>query len=410
MNWKKTKNSSILVTLTALILSFTLTPLSAKDTCIECHITKSSPENKAKVDPVELKNSVHRNLICNDCHGEISYPHTDIKRVDCSKCHGSENAKYIRSTHGKALLSGAEDAPLCTTCHGSHNITKLKRLTIPEICFSCHSDRTIEQKYNLPGIEFIQAYRNSVHGRAIYNLGLINAPVCSNCHNSHLILPPDDPSSSIYRKNIPELCGRCHTSEKQEYLSSIHGRAIEKNVKEAPICIDCHGEHTISIVTDPNSTVSPKNLPNTCSKCHDNVALAEKFGFKSKRFTTYLNTFHGVANVYGSTTVANCSSCHGYHSILPSSDPRSPTHPDNIPRTCGKCHPSAGINFAKGPVHVEAIPTVSKPAYYVRTFYKWFIGILCVMFLIHIIVDYAGYRKKKRSFAKEIKIDEYEKP
>ncbi len=347
---------------------------------------------------------------CTDCHDVLSYPHKEIKPVNCTECHENETSEYVNSIHGKSSASGSGDAPSCKTCHGTHGITKLTRLMIPDICISCHSDRTIEEKYNLPGIEFIQAYRNSVHGKAVYNLGLINAPVCSNCHSSHLVLPPDDPSSPIHRKNIPELCGKCHSSEKQEYLNSIHGTAIQKNVKEAPVCIDCHGEHTISIVTDPNSRVSPKNLPNTCSKCHDNVAFAEKFGFKSKRFTTYLNTFHGVANIYGSTTVANCASCHGYHSILPSSDPRSSTHPDNIPKTCGRCHPGAGINFAKGPVHVEATPEVSKPTYYVRTFYKWFIGALCFMFLIHIIVDYAGYRKKKKSFAKEIRIDEDEKP
>ncbi len=391
-----------------LVFSFVSFPAFSKDyRCIECHVGEKS---KKKIEVQELKRSIHKGLGCTDCHGDIFYPHKGVKHVDCSQCHEKETTDYLKSVHGKSASAGTEDAPLCTTCHGNHEITKLNRLMIPEVCLNCHSDRTIEKKYNLPGIEFIQAFRNSVHGRALYNLGLINAPVCSNCHNSHLVLPHDDQSSSIHKKNIPELCGRCHLSEKQEYLNSIHGIAFQENLKEAPVCIDCHGEHTISVITDPNSRISPKNLPNTCSKCHDNVAIAEKFGFKSKRFTTYLNTFHGVANVYGLTTVANCSSCHGYHSVLPSSDPRSATHPENIPETCGKCHPGAGINFAKGPVHVEAIPTVSKPVYYVRTFYKWFIGILCVMFLIHMIVDYAGYRKKKKSFAKEIKIDEYEKP
>jgi predicted CXXCH cytochrome family protein len=408
MKQKKNENRNNLLSpiIIALFISFISVPSFPKDNvCTECHLTE---KGKKRIDIKELKMSVHKDTGCTDCHGDLSYPHTEKKHVDCSQCHEEETADYTKSVHGKSAVTG--DTPSCTTCHGSHGITKLNRTMIPNLCLNCHSDRTIEEKYNLPGVEFIQAYRNSVHGKAVYNLGLINAPVCSNCHNSHLVLPPDEPLSTIYKKNIPDLCGKCHSSEKQEYLNSIHGTAIQKNIKEAPVCIDCHGEHTISIVTDPNSRVSPKNLPNTCSKCHDNVAFAEKFGFRTNRFTTYLNTFHGVANVYGLTTVANCSSCHGYHSILPSSDPRSPTHPDNIPKTCGKCHPGAGINFAKGPIHVEPTPTGSRPAYYVRTFYKWFIGALCVLFLIHIIVDYAGYRKKKKSFAKEIKIDEDEKP
>jgi len=408
LRWKRKKRVGLRI---ALIISIAIFyffgTLYARDKCIQCHTSENAGK---KVNLKELSASVHKNLSCTDCHGEIIYPHRDVKKVECSRCHSNEEKNYKKSTHAKAYLSGSNEAPVCFTCHGEHNVQKIQRTRIPDLCLNCHSDRKMEEKYKLPGVEFIQSYKNSVHGHALFSLGLVNAPVCSTCHNSHLVLPPEDPDSNINRMNIPELCGRCHISEKKEYFEGIHGLAIKKNIKEAPVCTDCHGEHTISIVTDPNSSVSAKNLPNTCSRCHDNVALAEKFGFKSKRFTTYLNTFHGVANIYGATTVANCASCHGNHQILPSTDPRSSTHPDNIPKTCGKCHPGAGINFAKGPIHVEAVPEVSRPAYYVRTFYKWFIGILCVMFVIHIVVDYAGYRRKKKSFEKEIKIDEDERP
>lgn len=407
MNLKRKKNKTKLLFLVTLFINISFILAAEQTNCLNCHLKEN---NKKRIDLKDLKSSIHRDLNCIDCHGELSYPHKETGVVNCNKCHEKESANYNKSTHGKASAEGVADAPGCSTCHGTHSITKLSKTKIPEVCQSCHSDKTIEEKYKLPGIEFIQAYKNSVHGKAVFSLGLINAPVCSTCHNSHLVLPPDDPASTIFRKNIPELCGKCHSSEKKDYMEGIHGAAIQKNIKEAPVCTDCHGEHTISVVTDPNSKVAPKNLPNTCSNCHDNVALAEKFAFKTKRFTTYLNTFHGVANAYGSTTVANCASCHEYHLILPSSDPRSPINPQNIPKTCGKCHPGAGINFAKGPVHVEAVPEVSKPAYYVRTFYKWFIGILCFLFIIHIMVDYTGYRRKKKSFEKEIKIDENEKP
>ena len=35
----------------------------------------------------------------------------------------------------------------------------------------------------------------------------------------------------------------------------------------------------------------------------------------------------------------DCASCHGFHGILPSTDPKSRTNPKNLARTCGACHP-----------------------------------------------------------------------
>ncbi|MBK7252845.1 MAG: hypothetical protein IPI04_02735 [Ignavibacteria bacterium] len=40
----------------------------------------------------------------------------------------------------------------------------------------------------------------------------------------------------------------------------------------------------------------------------------------------------------GSAEVANCESCHGNHSIKPSSDTSSTINKKNLPKTCGKCH------------------------------------------------------------------------
>jgi len=371
--------------------------------CMKCHGEKKEENIKA------LEFSVHKSLNCIQCHGKLEYPHNNVQPAGCSECHSAEFNEYSTSSHGIRVSSGASDAPDCIACHGKHDIKKINKLSIPARCFSCHTDSELEEKYKLPGVEFIKAYTFSIHGKATSIMGLINAPVCSDCHSAHAVLPPDNPSSKINKANIPNLCGKCHTNEKIEYMESVHGSGMQKNISESPVCTNCHGEHTIYVVTDPNSNVSPKNLPKTCSNCHDRVLFVEKFGFKTKRMTTYMNTFHGVANVYGDTTVANCASCHGYHSILPSTDPRSNTHPDNIPKTCGKCHPNAGINFAKGQIHVEATPEVSKAVYFIRTFYKWFIGILCVLFIIHIMTDYSGHRRRKKSFAKEIKIDEDEK-
>jgi hypothetical protein len=108
-----------------------------------------------------------------------------------------------------------------------------------------------------------------------------------------------------------------------------------------------------------------------------------------------MNSFHGIAHKYGEMVVADCASCHGYHDILPSSDPRSSINPKNIPQTCGKCHKGASENFAKGKVHVEATKESSMGVYIVRTFYTWFIGILGILFAIYIVLDVLGRRRRR---------------
>ncbi len=91
-----------------------------------------------------------------------------------------------------------------------------------------------------------------------------------------------------------------------------------------------------------------------CGQCHEGVRLTQEFGIAAGRATTYLDSYHGLASKLGSTVVANCSSCHGVHNILPSSDPRSTVNPAHLVETCGRCHPGASSRFVLSKVHVDA--------------------------------------------------------
>lgn len=162
------------------------------------------------------------------------------------------------------------------------------------------------------------------------------------------------------------------------------------------MCTDCHGEHTITSVKDPNSLVSPSKIPETCARCHEEKKLTEKYSIVTKRLTTYFNTFHGIAVKFGDTTVANCASCPGAHLILPRDDPWSPINPANLQNTCGKCHPGASENFAKGRVHVDVSPEGEKGVYAVRVFYTIFISLLGIAFLLHIFFGLASRRRGKK--------------
>lgn len=173
----------------------------------------------------------------------------------------------------------------------------------------------------------------------------------------------------------------------KDYLEGVHGKDYLKGIKDVPVCTDCHNEHDISSPQDLSSAVYATKVAEVCSRCHDDEALARQYGFLTSRLKTYTSSYHGTASKFGETTVANCASCHGHHDIRTSNDPESSIHYDNLPETCGQCHPGAGINFAKGKIHVISEKSTNKWAYFVKVFYIILIAGIISVFLIFIAVD-----------------------
>jgi formate dehydrogenase gamma subunit len=99
-----------------------------------------------------------------------------------------------------------------------------------------------------------------------------------------------------------------------------------------------------------------------------------------------------MANAMGSTRTASCSSCHGTHDILPSSDPASTINPANLAKTCGQCHPGANANFAKGKIHLDPAAAAqadfgSKVVSWVRRLYiMLIISVVGFMFLHNLMI------------------------
>jgi len=235
--------------------------------------------------------------------------------------------------------------------------------------------------------EPFKRYEESIHGRAVEEQGLLAAAVCTDCHGTHNIKRATDPMSSVNRPHIPATCGRCHQKIEEEYRQGIHGQALAKGNRDVPVCTDCHGEHTIRAPSDVASSVYPTHVRVTCSKCHEDERIEKKYGLPARRLSSYVGSYHGVANKFGETTVANCATCHEAHKILPSKDPRSSVNKKNLPHTCGKCHPGAGANFAKGSVHVIPSKERDVGVYWVRKFYTVFVFGLISSFCVYILLD-----------------------
>lgn len=397
----------ILILLSAIFISPSHLLSFQNEDCLSCHGEKDM--GSMFIDVKEFKKSIHGDLSCTDCHTDIKeLPHSEkLKAVFCANCHDEETKTYSRSIHGKERAKGDHHVATCTDCHGKHDIRSSKDpesttypVNLPKTCSRCHEDEKITREKEIPIRKPYKTYTESIHGKAVLQRKSLIAPTCTSCHGAHDILLSNDPSSKTNKNNIPKMCGTCHYGIYETYIESVHGVAFVKGAQDSPVCTTCHGEHLIEAPTEPTSLVSPAQVSrSTCSQCHAAERIIKKYGLPSDRVESYFDSYHGLADMYGDTTVANCASCHGVHNIFASTDPRSTIHPDNLVATCGKCHPGATANFARGKIHGTVVKTKELSGiikYYVRLFYLILIPLIIVGMFAHNLLDYI-YRIRLRT-------------
>lgn len=349
MTLKITKAQSSIIFIFLFI--FCSANISAMEKCIMCHgktdihkIEETGRRVSLYVDEAVLKNSIHASKDCTDCHSDIiEIPHKVVKKVNCRRCHYSGNP-----------------------------------VGAPE------------------NVQYDQ-YEQSVHGIEVAN-GNPDAPVCQNCHGTHDIISHLSESSKFYKANIPQTCGKCHIEIYAKYNESVHGVALSSGNLDAPVCSSCHGEHNIKRHENPDSKVYAGHVSETCSECHGPMGVVNKYGVKTDRTKTFERSFHGIAEEMDNITVANCASCHNYHDIRNSNDPKSSTHKDNIPTTCGKtdCHPGATANFAEGDIHVDPHNEDSGILYYITNFFMILTVSTLIGLLAFIVMDLFRRAKNAR--------------
>lgn len=271
-------------------------PAAPESSCLACHrqpglsLTLSNRETLSLfIAPDAYAASVHGDkLLCADCHTAITgYPHPpweipgrreySIAQYElCKRCHFDNYTKSLDSIHYQMFSQGDLRAPLCTDCHGAHDVTlpSQPRARISQTCSQCHE-------------AISRQYQSSVHGKALIEENNYDVPVCNDCHQSHTI---EDPRTASFRLQSVHLCAGCHGNDAlmvkygisskvvQTYLQDFHGRTValgEKKSKdiwvEEAVCTDCHGIHDIQAVDNPGSPVIKANLAATCNKCHPNI-------------------------------------------------------------------------------------------------------------------------------------------
>jgi cytochrome b subunit of formate dehydrogenase len=344
-------------------------PKLKNEDCLSCHADASLTKDvngktvSLAVDSEKFKHSIHGSMFsCVDCHSDVkSLGHeTPPKKVTCTQCHAEAHDAFLQSTHAKASKTGRTPAANCEDCHGGvHEVlpasdpkSPVNHANIPYTCGRCHGQKFLMEQNGQSTQPFV-SYQESVHGRAVEK-GSEKAAVCTDCHGSHTIVAASDPKSPISKFAVPVTCGKCHADVSSQFKASIHGQALTRGNQMSPNCTDCHGIHSIKAHNDPNSPVSEQNVArDTCARCHEGVRLSQEYGIPGNRVQSYMDTYHGLASKGGSVVAANCSSCHGVHNILPSSDPHSTVNHANLEATCGKCHQGVSQKFIQTKVHQE---------------------------------------------------------
>lgn len=300
--------------------------------CLACHGEEGFgvPGDDGELRPLEIRpgnfaQSVHGKRACVECHKDvIEIPHrTNVDRkVGCVRCH--RDLWDAARREGKA----AEHARL---------------------------GEVVQQ---------IESYMHSIHARPnIDDQSRTNA-TCYNCHNAHYIYPIDSEIGALSRLEIPNICGKCHSEQRDAYLTSVHGKEVSVNANPyAAVCIDCHTTHTIE---SPQIDATKLAITRNCGNCHDD------------ELETYTGTYHGQVSTLGYAYTAKCFDCHGHHEIQRVSDPASKVHENNRLETCRTCHENATEGFVTFHPHGNTGDFERFPGMWIAS--KFMIGLLAGVF------------------------------
>lgn len=218
-------------------------------------------------------------------------------------------------------------------------------------CIRCHDE--LREDLGPQSIE----WRDSVH-----------AAVGVSCHDCHGGDPASDDmlvakkAEAGYvgkpktRADVATACARCHSDieymrrfdpairvdQHMEYLTSRHGKAVhQEGSDKAATCTDCHGGHAIRPPTDPQSTVHPSRVADTCGRCHSDPARMGRAEIATDIPELWRKSVHGEKLHGGDLSAPTCNDCHGNHGAVPPGT-------RDVVHVCGRCHVTQEEHFAAG--------------------------------------------------------------
>jgi predicted CXXCH cytochrome family protein len=158
----------------------------------------------------------------------------------------------------------------CLNCHEKltafnetekeFNDIRIKHLQRDVPCsLECHAtiiDKIAKSNY--------EQWTNSKH--ALFNV------TCDNCHGGNIssdvkevahigVSRSSDSNSSVFYRNVPDTCGKCHKDELNQFKDSLHYQNLQA-LKQAPSCDTCHMPHEFKVL-------NASQFQDLCSSCHN---------------------------------------------------------------------------------------------------------------------------------------------
>jgi hypothetical protein len=199
---------------------------------------------------------------------------------------------------------------------------------------------------------------------------------CVSCHGGDAASDDPDKAMSrkagwkgkIDRKQIPQLCGSCHSDptfmrqfnpslrvdQLAQYHTSVHGKRLAAGDTKVAVCTDCHSVHDLRPPNDPRSTVNPVNVANTCARCHADATYMKGSSIPTDQFAKYgFSVHHQALAVRGDLSAPTCTTCHGNHGA-------TPPGVDKVQNVCSTCHAFQAEMYEKSS-HKDAFQAASLP-------------------------------------------------
>lgn len=348
------------------------------DKCLSCH-KEHSLNYLDSHHYREVKKGNEKAPICSDCHGihEIfslddprSKVHIDKLDATCDRCHpGHESTIHRKSDVDPRLMT-------CVACHTGHHtemtsiVSSIYKETLPATCNQCHGDARHKKE-------------NLAHGKIMVVENNGEPANCTKCHIYHWKISDEDHLVAAEERMD---CQHCHPQQNRDFERSVHGIALRKGHDEAPTCKTCHGEREVERIS---SKFDGQTVVSLCSSCHGNTEVTLKFQLNPDVVSGYLGTYHGQVYSLGyqGKDFATCTSCHDNHLILSKDNPQSTISQQHIIETCGRCHEDANVNFVNMLQHYDPMSQERNPLLtFIHTFMIWLLGVTLSIFGLHTIL------------------------
>jgi formate dehydrogenase gamma subunit len=227
--------------------------------CVSCHIENPEVSGRTLFGTPFITSfaaSVHGKALydgnpdaptCIDCHGSHNAsPATDTNSnvsrghvvASCAQCHPAAAEDYLHSVHATALTRRNPLAPVCTDCHGEHNILAHSDPGSPvapanlavQVCGDCHGSYKLTQRFGLSA-DTVSTFADSFHGLAARG-GAVEVVNCASCHGYHDVRAENDPESLVHPDNLAATCGACHEGANERFARGKVHVSIDRSSQE----------------------------------------------------------------------------------------------------------------------------------------------------------------------------------